>query len=537
MPPERPNTMASESGSPSQERPWNSSRSRNAPDPQWPDIRWGKCATPRMGVGHPNVALMIRSGCLALAATAMLAFAASADAAPVLVLHGNHTEVKHERFSGSTELPRVHGRMRAAAKRAPLGRPTRDALDGLLASGQIDQAAHDARTAVVKRALRSYRKLSGTRRTELGAVLVNADSMAAAGMLTPSRLEPVFLTIDRNRQWWTTGRLLGNGQRVSFSGSQVIWQYYRGQGIELQMLANFGKANALWSSRKRSALRQLVDEMVPLAADRGGAPAWEYYFRFGGGSPPWTSSISQGTAVQSLARAGQLLSDPSLTDLALRSLALFEQAPPNGVRVDDSAGGFYLIYSFAPKLRVLNAHLQAVIGLFDVAQLTGDPRAQALFAAGESEARAIVPTYDTGKWSLYDQSNESDLSYHQLVTGFLENLCKRVAQPVYCDTAARFKADEEEPPAVSPSTSRIRTGRAARISFRLDKISRVGMTVRTKAGATVLSTSAVVGRGSHWFGWSRPAKPGAYELTLTATDLAGNRAEPAQGTLRILSRP
>jgi hypothetical protein len=464
-----------------------------------------------------------------------LAFAASAEAAPVLVLHGKHTTVQHQRFAGSTELPRTAQRVTAAAtKRAPLGRPTRDALDALLSSGQIDQAAHDARTGVVKNALRSYRKLTGTRRTELGSVLLNADAMAAAGLLTPSRLEPVFLTIDRNRQWWTTGKLLSYGQRVSFSGSQVIWQYYPGQGVELQMLANFGKANALWSSRKRTALRQLVDEMVPLAADRGGFPAWEYYFRFGGGVPPWTSSISQGTGVQSLGRAGQLLPDPALTDLALRATAVFERPPPAGVRVDDANGAFYLIYSFAPKQRVLNAHLQAVIGLYDLAQLTGDGRPQALFAAGDSEARAIVPSYDTGHWSRYDQRSESDLSYHQLVTGFLDNLCKRLAQPVYCDTAARFKDYEHESPTVAPNTSRIRTGRPAKIGFVLDKISRVGMTVRTSGGATVLSTSATVGRGTRFFTWTRPAKPGLYRLTLTATDLAGNRATPATQSLRVL---
>jgi hypothetical protein len=472
----------------------------------------------------------------ALAGATPVVCAASAYAAPVLVLDGEKTTVRHERFAGPTQLPAARGRLSAAAKRAPLGRPTRDALDKLLASGRIDQAAHDARTDSVKRALRSYRKLSGTRRTELGSVLLNADAMAAAGALTPSRLEAVFLTIDRNRQWWTTGRLLAGGQRVSFSGSQVIWQYYRGQGIQLQMLANFGKANALWSSKRRTALRQLVDELVPLAADRGGFPAWEYYFRFGGGAPPWSSSISQGTAVQSLARAGQLLADPALTDVALRGVALFEQPPPNGVRVDDANGAFYLIYTFAPSLRVLNAHLQAVIGLFDLAQLTGDPRAQALFTAGESEARAVVPSYDTGKWSLYDQRRESDLSYHRLVTGFLANLCKRVAQPVYCDTATRFEEDEDVAPAVAASTSRIRAGRRARVGFRLDKISRVGMTVRTAGGARVFSTSAVVGRGSRHFTWSRPAKPGLYRLTLTATDLAGNRAEPAERSLRILRK-
>jgi hypothetical protein len=454
----------------------------------------------------------------------------------VYVLDGKRVTVRHERFRGTTELPGAHARVRAAQKRAPLGRPARDALDDLLAAGAIDAATHDAKTAIVKRALRSYRKLKGTRKAELGAVLLNADAMAAAGSLTPTRLEPVFLTIDRNRQWWTTGKLLSNGTRVSFSDSPVIWQYYRGQGIELQMLANFGKVNALWSARRRSALRELVDEMVPLAADRGGFPAWEYYFQFGGGRPPWTSSISQGTAVQSLARAGKLLGDPALTGAALRGLGAFEQAPPTGVRVDDRNGSFYVIYSFAPSLRVLNAHLQAVVGLFDVGQLTGDPRAQALFAAGDSEARAVVPSYDTGKWSLYDGKREADLNYHRLQTGFLENLCKRVAQPVYCDTAARFKEYEEVAPTVVARTARIRTGRRAKLAFRLDKISRVGVTVRRVGGATVYSTSAVVGRGSHYFSWSRPAKPGRYTLTVTATDLAGNRGEPSERPLRILRR-
>ena len=471
---------------------------------------------------------------VALAGVLSIACCAVASAQPVLVLHGKHTTVRHERFAGPTDLPSSTARPRTPAKSRPLGRPTRDALDGLLSSAQIDQAEHDADTGIVKRALRAYRKLKGTRRTELGAVLANADAMAAAGALTPSRLEAVFLTIDRNRQWWTTGKLLSSGTRVSFAGSQVIWQYYRGQGIELQMLANFGKANALWSSKRRSSLRALVDELVPLVSDRGGSPAWEYYFQFGGGTPPWSSSISQGTAVQALARAGALLKDPALTDLALHALGLFQQPPPTGVRVDDANGAFYLIYSFAPTMRVLNAHLQAVIGLYDVTQLTGDPTASALFTAGESEARAIVPSYDTGAWSLYDQRSESDLSYHQLVTTFLGNLCKRTGQPVYCQTEERFAEYEKQPPVVAASTSRVRGGRAGKIAFRLNKISRVGVTVRTRGGTTIYSTSAVVGRGSHYYRWSRPAKPGLYDLTVTATDLAGNRAEPSERTLRVL---
>jgi hypothetical protein len=278
----------------------------------------------------------------------------------------------------------------------------------------------------------------------------------------------------------------------------------------------------------------MIGELVALASDRGGFTAWEYYFSFGGGAPPWTSSISQGTAVEAIGRAAALLGVPSLNGVAASALGAFEQPPPTGVRRDTPDGAFYLIYTFAPDLLVLNAHLQAVIGLYDLAQLTGDPRTQALYAAGESEARVAVPRYDTGHWSLYSLERESDRSYHDLVTTFLKNLCKRTAEPVYCDTAARFDQYLAEPPAIDQSTRRIRAGAPARLGFSLDKIARVGVTVKDSAGRTVLSTSATVGRGARYFTWSSPARPGLYRIRLSATDLAGNRAVPAEGSLRIL---
>ncbi len=160
---------------------------------------------------------------------------------------------------------------------------------------------------------------------------------------------------------------------------------------------------------------------------RGGSPTWEYYFAFGSGAPPWTSAMSQGTAVQALGRAAGLLGDASYRDLAASALGLFERPPPDGVRVDTPAGAHYLLYSFDTELRVLNGFLQAVIGLHDFAQASGDPRAQALFDAGHAEAQVEVPSYDTGAWSLYSLSRESDLSYHRLVRTFLRRLCERTA--------------------------------------------------------------------------------------------------------------
>jgi hypothetical protein len=474
---------------------------------------------------------------LAIALAALLPAVAQAQAERVLVLSQGQVHAHSEQFSGVTQLSgagqaqrsRAPQAVAAAAKKAPRGRATRQAVDALLAAGQIDQPTRDARQASLRSILRSYAAM-------IGAVIDNADAISAAGNLTPSRLNPIFTTLEANREWWRDGSLLKSGQRVSIGTSPVIWQYYPGQGIELQVLANFGKANALWSAKNKTALRTLLDQLIPLATDRGGWPAWEYFFKFASGKPPWTSSISQGTAVQVLGRAAQLLADPSLITEGDLALAAFEQPVPNGVRVDTPSGPFYAIYSFAPHELVINAHLQALVGLYDFAQITGDSRALGLFQAGDATAQAVLPSYDTGKWSMYDQNHESDLSYHNLVTGFLRNLCTRTGAPIYCSTAANFKADLKSTPALTLASQTIRSGAPAKLTFALDKISRVALVVRDASARIVFSTSAVVGRGPHFYGWSRPSSAGAYQLTATATDLAGNHSPQASAPLKILPK-
>src|SRR2546427_8724652 len=110
------------------------------------------------------------------------------------------------------------------------------ALLALKSSGAISASAYAADYGAYVGAKRALGKLSGTRRSELGAVLDNVRAIAAAGGFIPSRLPALFLTLERNRQWWTREPLIRSGERVSFPPSKLVWQYYRGQGIEIQWL-------------------------------------------------------------------------------------------------------------------------------------------------------------------------------------------------------------------------------------------------------------------------------------------------------------
>ena len=117
-------------------------------------------------------------------------------------------------------------------------------------------------------------------------------------------------------------------QRVEFAGSQLVWEYYPGQGIQLQVLGSFGKADGLYTAGPAdySAMEQLLAELIPLAAERGGGLAWEYYFNFDGGRPPWTSAMSQATGLEALTRAYQATGNQYYLTVASQALPVFTVA-------------------------------------------------------------------------------------------------------------------------------------------------------------------------------------------------------------------
>ena len=340
-----------------------------------------------------------------------------------------------------------HTRARVAAHRGP---SVSSALASLQRSGAISEATERQDYAVYLAAKHSLARLGGTRAAELGAVLANLRAIAAAGELTASRLPALFLTLERNRHWWTSEPLLAGGERVSFPGSRIVWEYYPGQGIEIQWLATFGEANGYYLSGHENAnLRQLLGEVTPLASKRAGGIAWEYLFRFDGGMPPWTSGLSQGTAVQVLARAWSRLKEPAYLAAAQQALGIFETPTPQGVRVPTTSGALYAEYTYAPRDRILNGFIQALVGLYDYASITKDPLGLALFEAGDAEARIEVPHYNTGAWSLYDQFGESSLNYHELLAEFLQHLCDRTSRGLPFAPAAT-PPPSASPPSASP---------------------------------------------------------------------------------------
>jgi D-glucuronyl C5-epimerase C-terminus len=484
--------------------------------------------------------LAATTACLVLA---WLWCASGALAARVTVLGpGGRTRVLDvpyltARTPGSARARPAPARATAArAARKRRRRPSKTMLTELAAlheRGAIATAAYRGYVGQWRAALRTERHLRGARRAELTGVVETLHDIAVDGKLTPSRLPAMFLTLARNRQWWSRGPLLSTGQRVEFSGSQLVWEYYPPYGIQLQELASFGVADGLYTAGPADypKLESLLAELVPLAVRRAGGLAWEYYFPFDGGSPPWISAMAQGTAIEALTRAYLATGENGYLRTAHAALAPLNAAPPAGVGEPAPHGRRFLQYSFAPGTDIINAFLQTLIGLYDYAHDSGDAKAQRLFTAGDAEAERELPAFNTGAWSLYQPGVPDSLSYHELVTGFLQQLCARTAASVYCSTASDFEADLKTPPALHQLTLKVRRDKPFTLRFSLSKPSHVGVVV-SRGSRTVFLTSANFAYGVVSFAIPKLPGKGLYEVRLAATDLAGNFSRTV-GSLRV----
>ena len=181
------------------------------------------------------------------------------------------------------------------------------------------------------------------------------------------------------------------------------------------------------------------------------------------------------------------------------------------------------MYSFNPRLRILNGFLQSVRGLHDVAVLTGSRRALRLFQRADGVARSSLPAYDTGAWSLYASGGaETSLHYHRLTTDFAGGLCRVTREARYCQAHRRFTRYLFEPPRVRLAVARrARAGRRLAVRVTVSKRSSVALWARRR-GATVLARRITLPRGTHAIAWT-PRVTGSHRIAVEAIGVNGRR--------------
>jgi D-glucuronyl C5-epimerase C-terminus len=333
----------------------------------------------------------------------------------------------------------------------------------------------------------------------------------------------LFGMLGFNTRWFASHWDQKAGKDVVDPTDGVWYRAFPGIGFQFHPLENFGKLNNFVAQKNSTRAQQLAESLLDRSVVRSGGLAWEYYFRFEGGRPPWISGMAQAVAAQALSGAGTLLADPTLTSASQR---VYKTVPSLTRSVP--AGPWIRLYAFNNET-VLNAQLQTIVSLQDYATRTGDPAATNLVSQLLTSAIAMLPRFDTGYWSLYSLGGlEAPLDYHQYVVRLLGILSRRTQDPTLTTYAQRFSADLHQPPVVKEGAApgviypwpQDGYRDSARYVFWVSKRSTVRLQV-DHAGPPL-----VVSRGWHAIPWS-PGKiqPGTYTPDLHAVDVAGNASD------------
>jgi len=379
--------------------------------------------------------------------------------------------------------------------------------------------------------VRSHRRTLSKARTAIGR-LPSSRAATLARVLWLVRLQAprynrpralaLFSMLNQNRLYLSRRGLPPDGTDV-LGTDGVVYRVGWGYGLNFHPLGAVANLNLFLAQEKRKKALRLARALQIRAVPRKNGRVWEYYFPYGGGSPPWTAAMAQAVGAQALARTGRRLTKPGYFTAANRA---WLSLPGSRLVRSTGSGPWVRHYSFSDMM-VLNAQLQVVVSIMDYAEILNRDRAREFAARLEASGRAQLGRFDTGHWTNYLPGAEAPLNYHLYHVNLARFLGKRTGREFWWDAHARFDRYSHEPPVFKGGASgptlypwpKDGFRDSTTIRFWVSKIS----TVTVKVGGRTWRLG-LRSRGWHSVFW-RPGRmePRAYRPLVIATDLAGNR--------------
>lgn len=184
-----------------------------------------------------------------------------------------------------------------------------------------------------------------------------------------------------------------------------------------------------------------------LERNRAGLSVWNHHFDWEYRSPlkaPWSSGLAQGQGISLLVRAYGETRDEYYLEAAHRAFgALSTPVKAGGMLAGTGEHLWIEEYIVDPPTHILNGCLWASWGLYDYWLATGDQRALALFRAVAASAAARLSDFDTGFWSLYEQSGThmqmlASPFYHRLHIAQLEVMGHLTGNGIFASFARKW---------------------------------------------------------------------------------------------------
>ena len=230
--------------------------------------------------------------------------------------------------------------------------------------------------------------------------------------------------------------------------------YYRdvGQQRNPVLVCNYA-LRYYYQDQSKNYFWNCVDWLTKNLSDKGGFSVWEYNFpwKIYNLRPPWVSGMAQGLGIKVFVLAYKESGNEEFIKLAFDALRAFRVPVKKGgvLQVDESDGGYwYEEYASPSSIRsyVLNGHIFALEGIYELFALTKDGTAKMLFDKGVDELKMHIDEYDMGSWTYYDRLKlVASWKYHNLHVNQMAYLWKVTGDKLFRKYHRKWKSYTQKP--------------------------------------------------------------------------------------------
>ncbi len=158
----------------------------------------------------------------------------------------------------------------------------------------------------------------------------------------------------------------------------------------------------------------------------------------------WCSALAQGQAASVFVRAYLSTREDRYAELARGAAQPLLTETGSDLVTHTASGPILEEVPSAPPAHILNGWISALWGLWDIGLGLDDARATGFFQRSLGALSALVPAYDTGRWTLYSLYPHviADLAkpiYHRVHVDQLDVLHRLTGKPDFAETAARWR--------------------------------------------------------------------------------------------------
>ncbi|MGA2002266.1 MAG: D-glucuronyl C5-epimerase family protein [Terriglobales bacterium] len=175
-------------------------------------------------------------------------------------------------------------------------------------------------------------------------------------------------------------------------------------------LANFNRFRQTGDeTRLQRTLKAAHWLVVNLEQNSAGLFVWNHHFDWDYRDTlkaPWYSGLAQGQGTSLLLRAHAHTGEEKFQQAAEKAFVSMTRAiAEGGVLFEDDKKNLWIEeYLVDPPTHILNGFIWALWGVFDYALANEDSAAKAIFDRGVKTLLHNLARFDTGYWSLYEQS-------------------------------------------------------------------------------------------------------------------------------------